>query len=401
MSYETRTWAWNLMALRPATKLTLMVLADVADEEGRVAYCSHKRMCKLTNQSEGTVKRIIKELAALTLLVRLPRFVSPEGVVNHVGIGRQTSDGFVLHTRVTSDALDIIVAEQKALAKARGAAEHFDDDVGEGSESDPPSDSDETIENGPPGESPVDPLKEDSKRKIPTPTPPKGGVLKIEDDSETKESFERFRSAYPITIEDEPRALKTWRLLSPADREIRITAAARYADEVKRYKRTPFAAHRWLGDGTPKREGRWQGYATTGTLTATAPTSSVVPFDSRAAKALVTVCRVLGMSSPPRCSTGYVCSAPITPQILALADAPPESEWIEHAIGTQRAGAWRSLRELLPPRWGMPRLEKIRSPWEWPPRVDGTLSPTGPSESTGPPQSLMTADDERALTDGL
>jgi len=226
-------------------------------------------------------------------------------------------------------------------------------------------------------------------KKEPPQTPPKQGGLS----EATDKRFEDFKSGYPDGILDLDKAKAVFGLLPEADQVAAAISLPHYADYLRKRKQNSVKGHLYL------KKRMWEAF--TGTLTATAPTSSVVPFDSRAAKALVTVCRVLGMSSPPRCSTGYVCSAPITPQILALADAPPESEWIEHAIGTQRAGAWRSLRELLPPRWGMPRLEKIRSPWEWPPRIDGTLSPTGPSESTGPPQSLMTADDERALTDGL
>ena len=370
----------------------------------------------VTNDIFNDTRLTLEERGALGWLISRPHNweVSRAGCAKLWGVGRDKArrilrrlveTGWAQGEMVRDEVTKTFIGMRYTVTDECGPEQAFVDDDGNPEEKPRPEiqsvDQEPRPENPCTGKASPEPLVSIELQRIPTPTPPKGGVIKIEDDSETKESFERFRSAYPITIEDEPRALKTWRLLSPADREIRITAAARYADEVKRYKRTPFAAHRWLGDGTPKREGRWQGYATTGTLTATAPTSSVVPFDSRAAKALVTVCRVLGMSSPPRCSTGYVCSAPITPQILALADAPPESEWIEHAIGTQRAGAWRSLRELLPPRWGMPRLEKIRSPWEWPPRIDGTLSPTGPSESTGPPQSLMTADDERALTDGL
>ncbi|WP_407146265.1 helix-turn-helix domain-containing protein [Bradyrhizobium sp. ORS 86] len=76
----------------------------------------------------------------------------------------------------------------------------------------------------------------------------------------------------------------------------------------------------------------------------------------------------------------------ITPKLLALATAPKREEWV--ALDRQQAAAWE---HLLSEGVTVSARNRLRdgslAPWPWPPRKDGTLSPTGP------PDSLMTAED--------
>ena len=78
----------------------------------------------------------------------------------------------------------------------------------------------------------------------------------------------------------------------------------------------------------------------------------------------------------------------ITPKLLKLADAPKREEWV--TLDRQQAAAWD---HLLGETVAVPTRSRLRegslAPWPWPPRKDGTLSPTGP------PDSLMTDQDLR------
>lgn len=393
MSYETRTWAWKLTALRPAAKLTLLVLADVADEEGR-CYCSQRRLMKLTNQAEGTVKRVLKELGDYGLIIKLSRFVSPDGVINHEGIGRQTADGFVLQVAVLPETLAAKVAVEEAAAKLKSAAKPTDS--GEGSKMDPPIlDPSEGVISTPGGDSIVAPLKEDSKQEETTPTPPKPEGHSSEIDlSEAKESFERFRQArgkHPI--EDEVEVWAAWLKLAPDDREIRIQAVAVWltAQNRRSATSTPLSARRFLGDGTPKKPGKWGGYWAQAKAPATTAVRALHERGSREARAITVLHRIAG-SVPPLDVGGRISSScRITPKLLALADAPHHRDWIP---GHQ--GAWREfIDDTLPATVGRGKLAVILAPWEFPPRVDGTLS------STGPPRELLTESDEEFMADGF
>jgi hypothetical protein len=61
-----------------------------------------------------------------------------------------------------------------------------------------------------------------------------------------EESFERFRAAYPIPIENEQLTWSLWLTLQPEERETKIEAAKRYGLGLNRIKCHPYAAHRWL-----------------------------------------------------------------------------------------------------------------------------------------------------------
>ena len=410
MSWQASSWALELTLGDARRKMVLVAIASYADAQGRCSFASLATLAQNCDMKENALRRRIRELEEIGVINRFVRRVVPGGKIVSERVdgpvaddkggsgGKRTSDEFwvdkdMAPADVEAEARRLFPESFDRSPPVRGEAGIVDTEKGSANSS--PPQCGEAESQPPPHKPPSSPhhsgggiLHSDPKKETYPTLPKQEGLSKAID-----KRFEDFKSGYPDGILDLDKAKAVFGLLPEADQVAAAISLPHYADYLRKRKQNSVKGHLYL------KKRMWEAF--TGTLTVTAPTSSVVPFDSRAAKALVTVCRVLGMSSPPRCSTGYVCSAPITPQILALADAPPESEWIEHAIGTQRAGAWRSLRELLPPRWGMPRLEKIRSPWEWPPRIDGTLSPTGPSESTGPPQSLMTADDERALTDGL
>ena len=79
----------------------------------------------------------------------------------------------------------------------------------------------------------------------------------------------------------------------------------------------------------------------------------------------------------------------MTPQMLALADLPPPNEW-RHVAEYSEIGAWKRFARERIGNAPMNRLtEGVSLPKPWPPKVDGTWSPTGPP--------TMTEDDHEAL----
>jgi predicted transcriptional regulator len=78
---------------------------------------------------------------------------------------------------------------------------------------------------------------------------------------------------------------------------------------------------------------------------------------------------------------------PMTVQLLALADAPPSSEWVE--LDHKQAGSWEALLGTAFPSGASrhhPRAGS-RAPWPWAPSVTGKIY------ATGPPDALAKEDD--------
>lgn len=77
---------------------------------------------------------------------------------------------------------------------------------------------------------------------------------------------------------------------------------------------------------------------------------------------------------------------PMTPQLLAFAKAPPTEEWV--VLTYNQAGAWEAyLRILFDERVMRQHMrEGSRSPWPWPPSVEGKIynpddgTPPGPTQ---------------------
>lgn len=110
--------------------------------------------------------------------------------------------------------------------------------------------------------------------------------------------------------------------------------------------------------------------------------SQFVAVDPRSdqGRAVTTLCDIARATLPFRGREGHFnYRGEITPQLQALADAPPKNQWVR-ITDRQQLGAWGKFVEryvttarppLLQPGEGGPWL---LVPWRWPPRVDGTLS---------------------------
>jgi len=186
-----------------------------------------------------------------------------------------------------------------------------------------------------------------------------------------------FEARWPTSAgDDRGKTAYEWEALSDEERESAIANIGAFLDHLKRFKRTTVPAgwkylseKRWLlleqkpvgGDSSGLR----------------------VAIDSDEGRALATMCRIAHVPLTDFGTRQYLLRKPMTPQALAFAKAPPESDWIFIAIEDRnQCGAWNGvLADLLE---GRPRSQLVwdrnpggrrgfMAPWPWPPRKDGTI----------------------------
>lgn len=114
------------------------------------------------------------------------------------------------------------------------------------------------------------------------------------------------------------------------------------------------------------------------------------PGDSVEAKALAVLYEIVGATdffrSVIRRGGAVYPRKPVTPRAAALAQAP--AEWV--TLNRAQAAAWEQfVDEHVTVRTRTRLREHSRAPWPWPPSVEGKLY----TETTGPPETLMTEDD--------
>jgi hypothetical protein len=384
MSWEALNWAGNQRTRSCSTQVVLYVLANAADPDG-VAMDWWKGeghwwqyLMDRTRLKRASLYRIMDELekaGALTIEWRIPSAGEKKRAVVHLNLG----------SLILEDA-----------ATAESTTETHDP-----AETAPPEPTESTTETpakvgvhqGDKMESTTEtPIYTGTCIKIPErnpPSPPRGGF-----DAALEKRWQEFRAAYPDGILDLDRAKAAFAALTEPDQADALAGLAHYADRCKRRREKSMKAHLYVAKRV------WVGLGA-----AAAPeTASTRIHDpaGRAGRAVLAAHVIAGKGRPYMSKTGLLFRCELTPRLLALADAPPISAWFLHKAGTPNRGAWRSFIEEVFAGKDIPRLADISAPWEWPPLKDGTLSPTGPTESTGPPiEPRMTEDDVRELTKGF
>jgi hypothetical protein len=193
-----------------------------------------------------------------------------------------------------------------------------------------------------------------------------------------------FKRRYPTAASDDQGKIdEEWFKLEFDEAAAALDGIAPFLAKLKHDRRshTP-AAWKYL------REKRWTLLADKSVGAAAAPGG--YPRDSLEAKALAVLHDIAGISDFYRRimlrGDQVYYRLPVTPRLVALAKAPPRDDWPE--LTHQQAGAWEALlREAVTVEVRKKLIAGARAPWSWPPRVDGTLS------STGPPSSEVTEED--------
>ena len=204
-----------------------------------------------------------------------------------------------------------------------------------------------------------------------------------------------FKRRWPTNAsDDQARVDGAWYALSSEEGEAALVGIAPFLEEMRRnHRKHPPAGFTYLG------QKRW---TLLEQVMADAPITTRHAPDSPEAKAVRVLHDVVGRSEAFfkifRMPDGSVCfHAPITAQLVALAQAGEHSAW--PVLDRQQAGAWESLlRSIFNDRIVRQRLcAGSRAPWPWPPSIEGKIY-TDPGG--GPPRrDGAFADDDHTQAD--
>jgi hypothetical protein len=409
MSFQATEWARGLPLHSLSAKFTLMMIGSYAGTDG-VAFPSLDTLAEDTLQTVPTVRRRIRELEKLGLLVTFSRWLTPDGSVVRTAprdIGppgcRQSSNEIRL--QLERNSTDVLAALSRLTDDKIETADQEDgagsEDHQEGINLTPSPD---TVLTPSPSHSldtpgvsePCNPLKRlsNSSSEATPPTPPDGGkgnVVRYV----RKKGQERLAQITPIWPEPVTNADRAIAILDALDDDewaeclLGVKGFAAYIVERKAAgkDRTVKDFHNWA------RNRQWAGFLAKGREAQAAGQRIMVAVGSAEGRAWRTIYRIAGFASEPFSASGqFLLPSPMTPQLLAFADAPAEAEWMFiSAEQRQQVGAWSGfLRKVIGVK---PRPELVSqrnwrrghrieepgfvAPWPWPPRVDGSLS-TGP-----------------------
>jgi hypothetical protein len=221
------------------------------------------------------------------------------------------------------------------------------------------------------------PQKDSLKLSKDSPLPPSGGVSAPVD-----ELFDQFVAAWGEPIPKMALARSAWDHAPSAKRGEVVAGARGYWAWLKAHPKPPSAqsAQSFIRDAAGWAQ--WLRYAPQSDGAAPSMTTAFAR-ESREGRAIAALYEIAGKGDFLRQfmlrNHAINYSLPITPRLLALADAPPRTDWAE--LGRQQAGAWEGLlSEAVHVQVRNHLREGSRAPWPWPPRKDGTLSQAGPSD---------------------
>jgi DNA-binding transcriptional ArsR family regulator len=197
-----------------------------------------------------------------------------------------------------------------------------------------------------------------------------------------------FEARWPTAAaDDRQRTAYAAGALSEAEEQAALAGIGPFLENLKRLKRSNVPAgwnyleqRRWTLLEAQKAAG--------------VAVAAVFARDTVEAKALAVLHEIAGAGDgfrkiyrSPDGSISY--RLPMTPQLMALAQAAPQTEWV--ALNRNQAGAWEGLlRDAVTIVIRKHLKEGERAPWPWPPSAEGKVY----SSATGPPDTLMSEQDE-------
>lgn len=190
---------------------------------------------------------------------------------------------------------------------------------------------------------------------------------------DVEEFLTKFRPKWPTSAaDDQQRLIYAAHELTPEERETALVKIDPFLALLKSLKRTSIpAGWKFL------EEKRW-------TLLEQQPEpvkSQFVSLDPRQPDgvSVLTLHIIAKAALPFRLANGQISfRGEVTPQLLALANAPPRDQWLK-VNDRQQLGAWTAFFEKYVSS-ARGRLDQdsdgpwLMAPWRWPPRVDGSLA---------------------------
>lgn len=184
-----------------------------------------------------------------------------------------------------------------------------------------------------------------------------------------------FETRWPTSVgDDRQRTAYAAAGLTDDERKAALDGIGPFLADLKRLKRSHVPAG-W----TYLEQKRWTLLATK--AEADKPVSSTYGPETPEARAITTLHRIAGstdfLRSVMRAPDGTVRHLkPVTPRLVALAQAMPREEWV--TLDRQQAGAWEAFVEENLTLATRRRLsEGAMAPWPWPPNKDGGIYQEG------------------------
>lgn len=385
-----RVWARELELGNPYAKAILLAIANYMNEDG-AAWPGLVTISRDTDISEETVTKRLRWLESIGAIAVFRCWRDDSGRRNYDGRGKPTSSEIRFLFDAEVEEIEASARDATEPRPLRGAAlqsheekqeistrPHGELNSGQHPAStlpapyQPPTPADHHIE------------EPESEPEVRSPNPLSGGSQVV--DQILEEDIAEFTRQYPAPITDLPRLRAVFGAMTEAERKQVIVAEKGYSQFIRECERKGRAraikdAHRWVSSGM------WQGYVPAGERAVTASLMQRVPVDSDVGKAWATLHKIAHVT-PLEGAGHFILPRPLSPQGMAFAQAPPESEWVFIASDQiNQCGAWRSL--LADVMAGIARPELVwerggkrgfMAPWPWPPRKDG---------GTGPPSEVV------------
>jgi hypothetical protein len=387
MSIEALNWARKIYVGDAMAKALLRGIADYADEHGH-CFPSHGRLSTDCEMSIATVKRRLAQLEELDLLVTFRCWVDEHGVRNRERRGRETSREIRLH-----------LAKRIAPPAPPDDDPNPQDDVGGGSASTPSNPNEgglpapHGVPAAPPGGALVtSPNSEPSSNLKDSPLPPSGGSVEADLDDGWKE----FEADWQEPILRQSIAQREWAKLSPEQRITARQAARGYIAYRKAQRKPPNV----IGAQAFLREcDAWPKFATYAPELARATSGKSYSSDSPEADAIRALYATGRAAAPFEHKGRLVYPQPVTPQLLAFAQAGSASSWEFIELGKAIA-AWSTFLDAhifgVRSPFVVTRGDRrgIFVPWLFPPSVEGKVYPIHGDTGLAPDDLMTDADYE-------
>jgi hypothetical protein len=384
-----RVWARELDLGNPYAKAILLAVANYMNEDG-IAWPGLVTISRDTDISEETVAKRLRWLESIGAIVLFKTWLDENGRRNQNGRGKPTSSEIRFLFDADADEISQAAKEGTESKPLRGAALQSHEQKSEVStrprgelntEVQHPVSTQPAPEQPPPASDCS--IEGNLEQEEDPPNPPLGGD-RAQVDQDFEDDIAEFIREYPDSITHLPQLRNVLAAMDKAERRKVVTAVRGYAEHIRGWERrgrpkSVKGAHLWVANGL------WQGYVPAGEKAVTAALMQRVAVNSDAGKAWAVLHKIAHVT-PLEGAGHFILPRPLSPQGMAFAHAPPESDWV--FIGSDQinqCGAWRSLLADVMAGVSRPELVWERggkrgflAPWPWPPRKDGGTGP--PSE---------------------
>jgi hypothetical protein len=392
VSWEAVTWASKQKLKKSYEQIVLLVLANCADPNGEAFVKWPGRdhwwiyLSERTRLPKSSLFRHLNTLVALGLGERTMQVMADGSRRPTFKLDMTTSFDIDL----AEDQDRYIAATAKGSHESQSPRETEHDDAFDGDENDSDISHSQEPETEPASQSPVGTVNPQSQSPVGTdpfpvlrlqedsllvpkdsPLPPSGG-LRVPD-----QLWEEFVKAWGEPIPKMQLARSCWDHTETAKRAEIVAAAKGYWTWLRVHPKPPSAqsAQSFIRDAAGWAQ--WLRYAPDGESGKPASVTIGYPLTGPEGRALVVLHDIANVGDFLRgvmTRNGAVnYPLPVTPRLLALANAPPKTDWV--TLDRNQAGAWEAvLSDAITVQVRSRMREGSRAPWPWPPRKDGTLS---------------------------